>query len=126
MKNNVLFSEECFEIQGVIFDLFKEIGPGFAEPIYQECLEIEFLLKNIPFDSQVELRMLYKGKPLKQYFKVDFVCYDKIIIEIKAVSELTDIHRSQLINYLKISKLKLGLLVNFCSYPKVTIERFLN
>jgi GxxExxY protein len=99
------------------------MGCGFLEGVYQECLEKEFNLKNIEFTSQVELKLLYKGNMLKQTYRPDFICYNKIILELKAVKELSPEHRAQLINYLKATGYKLGLLVNFGHYPKVQIER---
>jgi GxxExxY protein len=100
-----------------------KMGPGFLESVYQECVEIEFRNRGIPFESQKELQIWYKDTLLDQYFKVDLICYGKIIIELKAVSGLEDIHRVQVLNYLRATELRLGLLVNFCSHPKVTIER---
>ena len=108
---------------GACFEVYKEKGSGFVESVYQECLEIELGLRNIPFKAQQELALTYKGRPLKNKFKPDFICYDKIVLEIKAVSGLTDEHRAQVQNYLRATGLKLGLLVNFGHYPKVEYER---
>jgi GxxExxY protein len=91
--------------------------------VYQECLDREFGRRGVPFRSQAELLLAYKGEPLRQTFKPDFVCYDKIILELKAVKETTPEHRAQLFNYLKAAGLRLGLLINFGHYPKATIER---
>jgi GxxExxY protein len=99
------------------------MGPGFLESVYQECLEIELRNRKIPFESQKVLQIWYKDTLLEQYFKADLVCYGKIIVELKAISCLADIHRLQVLNYLRATELRLGLLVNFGSYPKVTIER---
>jgi GxxExxY protein len=101
------------------------MGCGFLEPVYQECLEIEFEYQRIPFQSQQELKLRYRERELKQRYKPDFMCYDKIIVELKAVSKLTDEHRAQVLNYLNATGLKLGLLVNFGHYPKVEHERFI-
>ena len=108
---------------GACFEVYKEKGSGFVESVYQECLEIELGLRNIPFKAQPELALTYKGHPLKSKFKPDFICYDKIVLEIKAVSGVTDEHRAQVQNYLRATGLKLGLLVNFGHYPKVEYER---
>jgi GxxExxY protein len=99
------------------------LGVGFLEAAYQEALEIELRRKNIPFVSQQELEILYDGIPLKQKYVADIVCYDKIILEIKAVSKINDQHKAQLMNYLSATGLKLGLLINFHSYPKTEIIR---
>ena len=119
----IIFREESYQIQGAIFEVYKEIGTGFLEAVYQECLKREFTLRNIPFSSQQDLEIIYKGEVLPLTYRPDFICFDKIIIELKAVKGLTDEHRAQLHNYLKISGYKLGFLVNFCHYPKAEVER---
>ena len=120
---SIIHKLESYEIMGACFEVYKEKGSGFVESVYQECLEIELGLKNIPFKAQQELALTYKGRPLKSKFKPDFICYDKIVLEIKSVSGLTDEHRAQVQNYLRATGLKLGLLVNFGHYPKVEYER---
>ena len=119
----IVYQQECYQINGAIFEVYKELGSGFLEAVYQECLGREFAHQKIPFAAQPELTIWYKDEPIAQTYKPDFVCFDKIIIELKAATELSPIHRAQVLNYLKITKMKLGLLVNFCSYPKVQIER---
>ena len=119
----IIFKEKSYAIQGAIFEVYKIMGSRFLEAVYQECLEKEFALKKIPFQSQIEIRLSYKNTPLNQTYRADFVCYDSILIEIKAVSQILDVHRAQVLNYLEASNLKLGLLVNFSSFPKVDIER---
>ena len=123
MKDELLYKDESFAIRGACFEVYKEKGSGFVESVYQECLEIELGLRNIPFKAQQELALAYKGRALKSKFKPDFICYDIIVLEIKAVSGLTDEHRAQVQNYLRATGLKLGLLVNFGHYPKVEYER---
>jgi len=122
----VLFPDECYDIQGAIFDVYKEMGCGFLEAVYQECLEKEFTRRAIHYLPQVELQLNYKGGQLKQTYKPDFICYNKIIVEIKAVKELASEHKAQLLNYLKATGLELGLLVNFGSYPKTEVVRIAN
>ena len=121
--NKVIFREESFAIQGAIFEVYRVMGSGFLEAVYQECLAIEFNKRNIPFTAQVEMPLAYKSEPLIQKYRADFICFEKIIIEIKAVKDIGDEHRAQIINYLKATNFCLGLLVNFGHYPKVTIER---
>jgi GxxExxY protein len=99
------------------------MGSGFLEAVYQECLEKELRLKSIPFFAQKELPLNYKGEKLSQTYQPDLICYGKIIVELKAVKEIGPEHKAQVINYLKASGLKLGLLVNFGAYPKATIIR---
>ncbi len=125
-QNKLIYAEEAYEIQGAIFEVYKTIGCGFLEPVYQECLEKEFTLQDIPFESQTELKLDYKGEILKQTYKPDFICFDNIIVEIKAVKELTNEHQAQVINYLKATDMELGLLVNFGAYPKTEIKRLIN
>jgi len=122
----VLYPDECYAIQGAIFDVYREMGCGFLEAVYQECLEKEFRDRDLPFEAQKELNLSYKGEPMAQIYKPDFVCYDKIIVELKAVKELAPEHKAQLLNYLKTSGLELGLLVNFGSHPKADIIRMAN
>jgi len=120
----IVFKEESYAIQGACFEVYKTLGSGFLEAVYQEALVREFELRGIPFQEQVELKLQYKGMPLKQTYKPDFVCFGKIIVEIKAVSDLTAEHEAQICNYLKITNMRLGLLVNFGHYPKIGIKRF--
>ena len=115
----IVHKEESYRIVGACFEVYKEMGCGFLEAVYQECLEMEFLAQEIPFKPQIELYLSYKGRPLKQRYVPDFICFDKIILEIKAGAELVDLHRAQLQNYLKATGYKLGLLVNFGHYPKL-------
>lgn len=122
--NVFLFEEETYAIRGAVFEVYREMGCGFLEAVYQECLEKEFVLRNIPFVSQKDLTLSYKGQALKQTYKPDFICDGKIIVEIKALSATTGEHKAQVLNYLKATREKLGLLVNFGCYPKATIERF--
>lgn len=125
-KEELLFKQECYALQGAIFDVYREMGCGFLEAVYQECLEKEFRLRGLPFEAQKELVLSYKGEQLAQTYKPDFICYDKIIVELKAVKEIAAEHKAQLLNYLKATGLELGLLVNFGAYPKVEIVRIAN
>ena len=120
----IIYKDESYAIMGACFEVYKEKGCGFNEAVFQECLEIELELRGIPFKTQVEMPLSYKGRALQSKFKADFICYDKIIVEIKAVSELVDPHRAQVLNYLSATQFELGLLVNFGHYPKVEHERF--
>lgn len=119
----ILYQEESYRIMGACFEVYKEKGCGFLEAVYQECLEIEFRLQGIPYVSQSSLNLAYKGQPLKQRYQPDFLCFDLIILEIKAVSHLTDEHRAQVHNYLKATGLRLGLLVNFGHHPLLEHDR---
>jgi GxxExxY protein len=122
----ILHSQECFRIQGAIYEVYRELGAGFLESVYQESLEREFISCGIPFVSQKELAITYRGQKLNQGFRADFICFDAVLLEIKAVREFAPEHRAQILNYLKATGLKVGLLVNFGSHPKATIQRFVN
>ncbi|WP_221033073.1 GxxExxY protein [Actomonas aquatica] len=120
---NVIYADESYRIMGACFEVYREKGCGFLEAVFQECLELEFADQGLPFVAQPKLELSYKGRTLKQTYSPDFVCFGKIIVEIKAVSALTDEHRAQVHNYLKSTGMKLGILVNFGHYPKVESER---
>ena len=120
----MIYKDEAYAIQGACFEVYKTLGVGFLESVYQEALACEFELRKLPFQEQRELSLQYKGVPLNQTYKPDFICFDKVIVEIKAVSKLTHEHEAQLCNYLKITNIRLGLLVNFGHYPKLEIKRF--
>ena len=122
----IVFKEESYRIIGACFEVYKDKRNGFLETVYQECLAIEFGEQQIPFEEKPRLRLEYKGRPLKQEYEPDFLCFGQIIVEIKAVKKLTDEHRAQVINYLKATGKELGLLVNFGHYPKIEHERFVN
>ena len=119
----LVYEEESYQIMGACFEVYKEKGCGFPESVYQECLEIEIGVRGISFKAQPSLALTYKGVALKHAYVPDFICFDKIILEIKAVSALTDEHRAQVFNYLKATGFKLGLLVNFGHFPQVEYER---
>jgi GxxExxY protein len=122
---NVLYGQECYVVQGSVFEVYRELGCGFLEAVYQECLEKELKNRSIPFISQPELKIAYKGELLAQTYKPDLICYDKIIVELKAVKEIAPEHKAQTFNYLKASGLRLALLVNFGHYPKAEIARII-
>ncbi len=123
MDHKILFKDECYAIQGATCEVYCEMGCGFLESVYQECLERELQSRHIPFITQPELRLIYKGSPLQQIFKPDLICYDQIIVELKAVKDVAPDHKAQVINYLKATGFKLGLPVNFGCYPKATVTR---
>ena len=119
----LIYRDESYKIMGACFEVYKEKGCGFTEPVYQECLEIEFGRQGIPFVAQPKLELEYKGTKLEQFFIPDFVCFGSIIVELKALSKLIDEHRAQVLNYLHAMNFRLGLLINFGHYPKVEYER---
>ena len=121
--SELLLKRESYQVIGACFEVYKEKGCGFLEAVYQECLEIELHLQDIPFRVKDQLQLHYKGRLLQQVYIPDFICFQQIILEIKAVSKLSDEHRAQVHNYLKATGYRLGLLVNFGHYPKVDWER---
>jgi GxxExxY protein len=122
--DHLIFADEAFRLRGAIFHVYRAMGAGFLEAVYQECLEIELAKRGIPFFARSPLALAYEGVPLKQSYVADLVCFDCIVIELKATRSLAPEHRAQLINYLRATGMKLGLLVNFGAAPRVEIERF--
>ena len=114
-KTDLIYKQETYQIIGAAMEVHAILGNGFLEMVYQEALEYELLTRNIPFQRQVSMKIIYKGITLSKVYIADFVCFDKIVIEIKASDSLIPSHESQLINYLNAIGLKLGLLINFGS-----------
>ncbi len=123
MSERILFKQESYRIIGACFEVYKDKGSGFLEAVYQECLVLELTERGIDFVAQPKLRLQYKGKELEQTYQPDFLCFGEIILEIKAVGKLADEHRAQVINYLKVTGKRLGLLANFGHFPKLEYER---
>ena len=112
-RKDLIFPQESYEIIGAAMNVHNALGRGFVEKVYQEALAIEFQEKGIPFQREVEIHAVYKGNALSATFIPDFICYDKIIVELKAVQELDDMHRAQALNYAKVAGMKMALLINF-------------
>src|SRR5574344_2807772 len=123
--NSIIYKEESYAIRGAIIEVSKELGCGYLERVYQDALEVELRLRNIPYEREKTIQITYKGKPLGEPYRADFVCYGKIIVELKAVEELTSKHRAQVLNYLNATKMKLGILVNF-GEEFTNVERLIN
>ena len=119
----LLFKDESYKLMGAMFEVYKEMGCGFLEPVYQECVELELADQKIPFFAQAQLTLNYKHHELKSRYVPDVVCYEKIVLEQKAVKEISDEHRAQVHNYLKASGYRLGIIANFGHYPKLQYER---
>ena len=112
----LIFKEEVYAIIGAAMEVHREKGCGFAEPVYQECMEIELADRKVPAAAQKEMGISYKGRLLKKTYLADFVAFGKIIVELKALDKLTSREESQVINYLKSSGLEVGVLINFGAY----------
>lgn len=121
----LIYKKDSYDICGALFAVHKELGCGFLERVYQDALEVEFQERGIPYEREKEIQIMYKGKPLGNPYRADFVCYGKIIVELKAVSETTGVHRAQVLNYLKATNMKLGILANF-GERFLTPERIVN
>ena len=119
----LIYQAETFALRGAVFEVYREMGCGFLEAVYQECLAKELRRRDIPFNAQPELKLVYKEEPLLQTYRPDFVCFGAVVVEIKAAKQVAPEHKAQLLNYLKAGGLKLGLLVNFGSYPKAEVVR---
>ena len=119
----IYLSNESYSITGAAMQVYNTLGTGFLEAVYQEALAIELTKRGIPYEREKDLKIYYDGQELKQTYRADFVCYDNIIVEIKAVADLNDSHRSQVFNYLKATGFKLGLLFNFGHSGGLEFER---
>jgi GxxExxY protein len=119
-----LYEQETYKIIGAAMEVHSVLGCGFLEAVYQEALEKEFSLQDIPYKREVTLPIYYKDKLLQKTYIADFVCFEKIIVELKALSNLTNEHLAQVLNYLKATKLKLGLLINF-GKPSLEYKRII-
>ena len=124
-EHKLIFKDEVYRIVGAAMNVSNELGCGFLEAVYQEALEIEFADCQVPFEPQKRINTSYKDRMLKKEYFADFLCYGKIIVEIKAIKRITEIEEAQLLNYLKATKLPLGLIINF-GHPKMEWKRYAN
>ena len=123
--DNLLYRDEVYEIVGAAIEVHKELGDGFLEPVYQESLQIELTRRNIQFEAQKRLQLFYKDVALKKEYIPDFICFDKIVVEIKALDRLSSIETSQILNYLKATKMRVGVLINFGSVGRLEWKRYI-
>jgi GxxExxY protein len=120
---DVVYEQESYSIMGACFAVYNEMGSGFVEPVYHECMEKELTARGIPFLSKPSVKLIYKGQPLEHTYEPDIICFAKIILELKAVSALNDQHRAQVVNYLRATGMRLGILINYGAHPKLEYER---
>jgi GxxExxY protein len=120
----ILYADEVFRIQGAVFEVSRTMGSGFLEAVYQECLALEFTARDVPFVAFPPLALTYKDQPLRQSYQPDFICFGLIIVELKVARELAPEHRAQVLNYLRATELRLGLLINFGT-EKARVERLI-
>lgn len=124
-EGELLYREEVYAIVGAAIEVHKELGPGFLEAVYHEAMEIELTSRNIPFESYKKLLIRFKEFQLKKEYEADFVCYDKIIVEIKALDGVTGKEEAQLLHYLKTTGFRVGLLINFGSVGTLNWKRYI-
>lgn len=120
----LLLKDEVFAIVGAAIEVHRELGPGFLEAVYQEAIEIELHDRGIPHAAKTPLRIKYKTRTLKKEYEADLVCYGKVIVELKALAGLSGTEESQVLNYLKATGLRVGVLINFGSHGKLEWKRF--
>ena len=119
--SKIIYKDESYAIIGACMKVHRALGPGFLEAVYEEVIEKEFIVQNIPYKRQVKLDLYYEGVQLKKYYRADFVCYDSIIVELKAVTQIPSVFYAQLQNYLKCTNMELGMLINFGT-PSLTYK----
>lgn len=120
----LLLRDEVYAVVGAAIDVHRELGPGFLEAVYQEALERELSARAVPFRAQRSLRVVYKGEPLAKQYVADLICFDQVIVELKTVDRLSRTDAAQLLNYLKATGLRVGLLINFRSPNRLEWKRF--
>ncbi len=125
IEQELLYKKEVYQIISAAIEVHKELGSGFLESVYEECMSIESKTKNIPYETQVQLPIHYKGGKIKKAFIADYIGFGKIIVELKCIPKLTKIEEAQIINYLKATGLKVGLLINFGSKGKLEWRRYI-
>ncbi len=126
MSGELVLKQEVFDIVGAAMDVYNELGSGFLESIYQEAMELELASRAIPFARQVPLRVRYKTQVLSKAFVADLICFGSVLIELKAISQTTKADEAQILNYLKATGLKVGLLINFGDPGRLEWHRFVN
>ncbi len=120
----LILKEEVYAVVGAAIEVYNHLGTGFLEAVYQEAMEIELALRGIPFESQKKLRLYYKEHLLKKEYAPDFLCYQQLVVELKALEKLSGNDDAQILNYLKATRMKVGLLLNFGSPGKLEWKRF--
>jgi len=120
----IILKDEVYQIVGAALDVYWQLGRGFLELVYQEAMEIELTRRGIPFQSQQRLSIFYKGQPLKRKYKPDMIIFNQIIAEFKTCERLCGTDEAQLLNYLKATRMRVGMLINFGSAVKLEWKRY--
>ena len=122
--SELILKDEVYAVVGAAIEVHRELGPGFLEGVYQEAMQFELSARSVPFEAEKPIRIGYKGQPLSQKYFADLICFDQIIVELKALSRLSGVEQAQVLNYLKATGFKVGLLINFGSLGKLEWKRF--
>jgi GxxExxY protein len=122
--SDLILGEEVYQIIGAAMDVYYQLGRGFLEPVYQDAFQIELGRRGIPFKPQREVTIFYKGQPLSKLYRPDLICFDQIVIELKVCDRLTGVEAAQILNYLKATKMHVGLLINFGSRGTLDWKRY--
>jgi GxxExxY protein len=120
----LVLKDEVYEIIGAAMEVYWQLGRGFLEPIYQEAFEIELARRGLPFEPQKELTIVYKGHTLEKKYVADMICFNQIIVELKALHRLTGVDEGQLLNYMRMTRMGVGLLINFGSQVRLEWKRY--
>ena len=123
---DLLLKDEVYGVVGAAIEVHKELGPGFFEAVYQEAMEIELTDAGIPFGSQEPVTIHYKGRPLEKQYVPDLICHEQIVVELKAVDALSSQEEAQMINYLKATGLRVGVLINFGTHGRLEWKRLVH
>lgn len=125
LTDTIIFKDEVYQIAGAAMDVYNQLNSGFLENVYLDAMAIELQLRNIPFAVQIPVKVQYKNFTLDRHYTPDMVCYDKIIVELKAIKQISAVEEAQMINYLKASGFKVGVLLNFGYPQKLEWKRFI-
>jgi GxxExxY protein len=125
MSEELLFKDEVFAIVGAAMDVYNTLGAGFLEAVYEEAMGIESELRGIPYVLEKEIPLYYKDRLLKKKYKADYIGFDKVLVELKCIPALTSTEEAQLLHYLKATKIKIGLLINFGPHAKLEWKRYI-
>ena len=120
----LILKDEVYAIAGAAIEVHRELGPGFLEAVYQEAMKLELSVRSVPFEAEKPISIEYKGQRLSQNYFADLVCFGQIIVELKALSRLSGSEQAQVLNYLKATGFKVGILINFGSRGKLEWKRF--
>jgi GxxExxY protein len=125
-EKELIFKEEVYSIVGAAMGVHSNLGPGFLETVYHAAIKIELANRKIPFESEKSLPIFYKGQQLDTGYRADLICYDQIVVELKALDRLTSKEEAQMLNYLKATGMRVGVLINFGSHGKLEWRRYAN